>query len=157
MELLENYKPDKTGEFHSRKNRFQRFLREFLQQEIETFITPLAFALTRILRLGKNSTYVTYARRKLYIKWNRTWIIKSSETKREEISARYLYFRRGKEKSARSNERSPFESFQIVEWELGTRYAHRTGALDAFSRFEVGSNRRDQRKIRERDGKKKKN
>ena len=60
MELLENYKPDKTGEFHSRKNRFQRFLREFLKQEIETFITPLAFALTRIPRLGKNSTYVTY-------------------------------------------------------------------------------------------------
>lgn len=76
--------------------------------------------------------------------------------KREEISARYLYFRRGKEKSARSNERSPFESFQIVEWELGTRYAHRTGALDAFSRFEVGSNRRDQRKIRERWKKKEK-
>lgn len=30
------------------------------------------------------------------------------------------------------------ESFQIVEWELGTRYAHWTGALDVSKSAEIG-------------------
>lgn len=105
----ENYKPDKTGEFRSRafvESISPTTILPFLQQEIETFITPrirdhldsnsLVGKILRDLRLDEN------------YKWNRRWIIKSPET-REEIGTISLFpSGDGKEKSGRWNERSPF-------------------------------------------------
>lgn len=134
----ENYKPDKTGEFRSRafvESISPTTILPFLQQEIETFITPrirdrldsnsLVGKILRDLRLDEN------------YKWNRRWIIKSPETREDDIFISVG----GWERKVWPMERTfPFrgESFQIVEWELGTRYAHWTGALDVSKSAEIG-------------------
>lgn len=148
--LLENYKPNKTGEFYSRafvESISPTTILPFLQQEIETFITlHIRDHLNSNFPRWKNSTftYVTYDSTKIIyqVKTNVYYykIIKPSET-REEIGTISLFPLEGKSLPDGTN--LPLSGRVFSDRRMGARHA--ICALNgctrcfAFSRFEAKS------------------